>query len=125
MDDLGAMVPGMARLMDELSRRYWVLYYAAKASNWELARYEWRESRTLLGIMRVVRPKYARDLEAFDSEVMAEIGRTLEAEDFDAFDRAYREGIAASDRYHAKLNKGFIRFRLPARPPDWIDVTPR
>src|SRR2546430_6336145 len=30
VDELAAMQPGMARLMDELSRRYWVLYYAAK-----------------------------------------------------------------------------------------------
>src|SRR5207302_1242773 len=35
VDEIAAMQPGMARLMDELSRRYWVLYYAAKAGNWE------------------------------------------------------------------------------------------
>ena len=28
VDEIAAMQPGMARLMDELSRRYWVLYYA-------------------------------------------------------------------------------------------------
>src|SRR5207237_147313 len=48
VDEIAAMQPGMARLMDELSRRYWVLYYAAKAGNWELAAYMERESEKSL-----------------------------------------------------------------------------
>ena len=48
VDEIAAMQPGMARLMDEVSRRYWVLYYAAKARNWELARYMLKESEKVL-----------------------------------------------------------------------------
>ena len=33
IDQLGEMQPGLARLMAELSDRYWILYYAAKAGN--------------------------------------------------------------------------------------------
>src|SRR5438876_4207627 len=58
VDELAAMQPGMARLMDELSRRYWVLYYAAKAGNWELAGYMEREAEKILQTASVARAKY-------------------------------------------------------------------
>src|SRR5437764_14514303 len=68
VDEIAAMQPGMARLMDELSRRYWVLYYAAKAGNWELAAYMERESTKILQTASVSRPKYRDDLAAFVRE---------------------------------------------------------
>lgn len=125
VDDLAEMQPGMARLMDELSRRFWALYYAAKAGNWDLARYMEKESEKLLGTASVVRPKYAQDVEAFVHDRMAPIASAIEATDWAVFEAAYREAVKASDTYHDKYNKGFIRFRLPDRPPDWLDLAPR
>src|SRR6266566_1516716 len=68
VDEIAAMQPGMARLMDELSRRYWVLYYAAKAGNWELAAYMERESEKILQTASVSRPKYRDDIASFVRE---------------------------------------------------------
>jgi hypothetical protein len=99
------------------------MYYAAKGGNWELARYEWRESAKLLHAMAKTRPKYAEDLAAFEGGVFARIGGALEAADFPAFERAYREGIAASDGYHAKWAKPYVRFRLPDHPPEMLDLS--
>jgi len=124
-DEIGEMQPGGARLMDELGRRYWALYYAAQAGNWELARYTERESEKLLVILAKVRPKYAADLDAFVKGDMAAVAAAIEARDWAAFDAAYRRGIDASDVYHAKYNKGFLRFRLPDHPPEWFDLAPR
>lgn len=123
--EIAEMQPGMARLMDELSRRYWVLYYAAKAGNWDLSAYMEKEAAKLLTTMAVVRPKYKEDLEAFARERLAPIAVAIAAQDFVAFDAAYRRGIEASDEYHAKYNKGFIGFRLPDRPPEWFDLEAR
>lgn len=125
VDQIAEALPGGARLMDEIGRRYWALYYAAKAGNWALARYMERESEKILGLMGVVRPKYAADLAAFLRDEFAPIARAIEAEDWAAFDAAYRRGIEASDVYHEKYNKGFLRFRLPDHPPEWLDLTPR
>ncbi len=122
LDEIVDLLPGGAALMDLLGRRYWVMYYAAKGGNWDLARYEWRESVKILHAMAKTRPKYAADLAAFEREAFASIGRALDAADFPAFERAYREGIEASDAYHEKYSKGYIRFRLPDRPPEWLDV---
>src|SRR5436309_14549392 len=48
VDEIAAMQPGVARRMDELSRRYWDPYYAAKAGNWEVAAYMEPESAKIL-----------------------------------------------------------------------------
>jgi len=125
VDALADLQPGMARLMDELSRRYWALYYAAKAGNWPLAAYMVRESEKLLEVAATVRPKYAADLAAFRTDVFEPLERAVASRDVERFETVYRSGIAESDRYHVKYAKGFIRFRLPDRPPDWLDVEPR
>ncbi len=125
VDEIGEMMPGGARLMDEFGRRYWALFYAARAGNWDLARYMARESEKLLAFMGTARPKYAADLEAFLKENLAPLSAAIEAHDWAAFESAYRRGIEASDVYHAKYKKGFLRFRLPDHPPEWLDFEPR
>lgn len=125
LEQLADIQPGMARLMDEFARRYSALYHAARAGNWDLARYMEQESAKLLHTMAVVRPKYAADLDAFTRERFASIAAAIEARDWGAFDAAYRHAIEASDSYHDKYSKGFIRFRIPERPPDWFDLAPR
>ena len=124
VDEIAEMQPGMSRLMDELSRRFWVLYYAAKAGNWELARYMERESEKLLLIMARVRPKYAADLDAFAKSHLARVAAAIAGRDWDAFEAAYRGAVDASDVYHEKYDKGFLRFRLPDHPPEWFDLEP-
>jgi hypothetical protein len=125
VDEIGEALPGGARIMDEIGRRYWVLYYAAKAGNWELARYMEKESEKLLAIMATVRPKYAQDLETFVRDSFGPIRQAVDAKDWAAFEAAYRRGIESSDVYHEKYNKGFLRFRLPDHPPEWLDLRPR
>jgi len=122
VDEVADLLPGGAEIMEAFGRRYWVMYYAARGGNWELARYEWRESAKLLHALAKTRPKYAEDLAQFEKEAYAKVGAALEAADFPAFDRAYRAGIEASDTYHAKWGKAFIRFTLPDRPPDLLDT---
>ena len=125
VDEIAEMQPGAARLMDELAHRYWVLYYAAQGGNWELAAYMEKESEKLLRILAKVRPKYAADLDAFVKEDLGPLAAAIAARDWKTFDAAYRRGIEASDVYHAKYNKGFLRFRLPDRPPEWFDLGSR
>ena len=81
VDDLAELAPGMADLMDTFARRYWTLYYAAKGGNWELARYEWREGRSLLEASTKTRPKYADDVREFLAGPYARLGAVLDAAD--------------------------------------------
>jgi len=125
VDEIAAMQPGMARLMDEVSRRYWVLYYAAKARNWELASYMLKESEKVLTTASLARPKYREDIASFVRDRLDPIADAIERKDWEAFEAAYRRGIADSDTYHDKYNKRFIRFRLPDHPPEWFDLSAR
>lgn len=125
VDEIAAMQPGMARLMDEFSRKYWVLYYAAKAQNWDLARYMAKESEKLLHTASVVRPKYRDDIAAFLRDRFGPIEKAIDGKDWKAFEESYHRGIVDSDMYHDKYNKRFIRFRLPDHPPEWFDLEPR
>lgn len=124
LDDLAAIQPGMARLMDEFGRRYWVLYYAARAGNWALARHELGEMTKLERVMATTRPKYTEALEAFDRACMEPLRAAVAAQDWGAFEAAYEAGIEASDRYHDDFAKAFIRYRRPVRPPDWLVLEP-
>lgn len=125
VDEIAAMQPGMARLMDELSRRYWVLFYAAKAGNWDLAAYEEKESEKILTTAAVARPKYRDDIATFVRLRLAPLAHAIEEQDFPSFEVAYLRGIDDSNVYHDKYNKRFIRFRLPDHPPEWFDLEPR
>jgi len=125
VDQIAAMQPGMARLMDELSRRYWTLFYAAKARNWELASYMLNESEKTLKAAAVARPKYADDIADFVHGTFGSIRKAIDSKDWSAFEKAYRKGVSESDRLHDKYNKSFLRFRLPDHPPEWFDLAPR
>src|SRR5437764_14682932 len=111
-EEIAAMQPGMARLMDELSRRYWVLYYAAKAGNWELAAYMERESEKILQTASVARPKYRDDIASFVRERLGPIPRAVEAKACRTFDSHYHRGIDDATVYHDKHNKRLTRFGL-------------
>ena len=125
VDEIAAMQPGGARIMDEVAHRVWVLYYAAKAGNWDLARYMVKESEKALGFLAKTRPKYAQDLEAFIREDFGPVLQAIAAKEWEAFERAFRQAVDASDVYHGKYNKPFLRFRLPDSPPEWFDLSPR
>ena len=122
VDEIAELQHGLSDLMDTFARRYWVMTFAARGGNWDLARYEWRESVKLLHQMAKTRPKYAEDLSAFEQREFTAVGNAVESADLTAFEAAVRAGTNASDTYHEKWAKPYIRFRMPSRPPDFLDV---
>src|SRR2546426_10860132 len=71
--EIAAMQPGMARLMDELSRRHWTLFYAAQARNLALAHYMAKEAQKILTTASVARPKYSDAIPAFVRDTFGSI----------------------------------------------------
>lgn len=123
-EQLTEVQPGMARIMDEYGRRYWAMYYAAKAGNWDLARYMHRNMLKLGDVAATLRPKYAEAMKEFEERHMKVIGETLAAKDWPAFDAEYRRAMTASDEYHDRFKYNYIRFRLPDHPPEWLKMEP-
>jgi hypothetical protein len=124
LDEIGEMQPGMARLMLEVSERFWILYYAAKGGNWELAKHEFSETRKTLRIAGVVRPKYTQSLAEFEGEELATLEASIAAQDWDAFAVAYRDAVDASNELHRLFGYAYIEWQVPDSPPPYLRVTP-
>ena len=124
IDQLVELQPGLGRLMPEISRRYWILFYAAQGGNWPLAAHQWRQLRHLFNMGSVTRPKRAKELQAFMAGAMSKLELAIEARDWDEFEKAYRDGIVLANRLHETTGHAEIRWKLPAEPPKDMDLGP-
>lgn len=124
MNQLADVQPGMARLMDELADRFWYMYYSAKGGNWKLASHNLNEVKSLFRIALTVRPKYATDLGAFSKKYFDQISEAIGKQDWEKFVKAFDESVVASDEYHDKYGFDYIRFTLPSKAPEHLDLSP-
>jgi hypothetical protein len=122
IDQLVELQPGLGRLMPDVGRRYWILYYAARGGNWPLAAHQLRQMRHLFTIGATTRPKMAKHLEAFARGTLDHLQAAIEAQDMAAFEPVFREGIDSANRFHATVNHPEIRWRLPSAPPEDLDL---
>ena len=123
LDQLGEIQPGLARLMTEVSDRYWILYYAAKGGNWRLAALQSSELQKALRIGAITRPKYTAHLEAFIKGPLTAINKAIEGRDWKAFESAYKIGITTANAYHREWDHGEIVWQLPENPPEHLKLT--
>ena len=100
LDQLGSLQPGLARLMAEVSDRYWILYYAAKAGNWKLAALQSSEVEKALRMGEITRPNTRAHLEAFIKGPLTAMNRAIEDRDWAAFEHGYNIGVTAANAYH-------------------------
>ena len=124
LDQLGSLQPGLARLMAEVSDRYWILYYAARAGNWKLAALQSSEVEKALRMGEITRPKYTAHLEAFIKGPLTAINRAIEDRDWAAFEHGYNIGVTAANAYHRDWDHEEIVWQLPDEPPKHLRLTP-
>ncbi len=124
LDQLGSLQPGLARLMAEVSDRYWILYYAARAGNWKLAALQSSEVEKALRMGEITRPKYTAHLEAFIKGPLTAINRAIKVRDWAAFEHGYNIGITAANAYHRDWDHEEIVWQLPDEPPKHLRLTP-
>ncbi len=124
LEELADIQPGMARLMDELARRWEYSYFAAKGGNWDLASHELKQVVNLLNIAVKLRPKYKEDIKAFISNYISHLNEAIEKRNWIQFDKLIHSAIDASNVYHEKYGYGFIRYLLPKTPPEHLDLGP-
>ena len=123
LDQIAEMLPGMARLMVEISDRWWLLYYAAKGGNWRLARHELSEVRKAMQMAGVIRPKYAEPLAGYISEKLKPIEDAVRAKEISVLEAAFREATDAANEMHGELGYTFIVWHLPDAPPPHLRLT--
>ena len=125
LDHLGHVLPGMAEIMPLVGERIWKCYYAGKAQNQPLARFQLKEAVNLMEKGAFLRPKYHDNMEKFITTEVAAVRKAIEDKDWDTFDVAFKEMVAAANAYHEVYEKPFLRWRIPDAPPPDLDMTPR
>ena len=82
IDELAQLQPGLGKLMDDMSTRFSYMYHAAKGVNWELSHYQYRSFVSIMKKIKIVRPKYSTDMDAYEKHFMSPIREAIEAEDW-------------------------------------------
>lgn len=123
LDQIADLMPGMARLMLEISDRYWILYYAAQGGNWDLARHQFGEIRKAMQSAGVTRPKYQEPLAGFEKEKLMPILSAIRAKDWPAFEVAYNDCASAANEMHVEFGYGYVDWQLPPEPPKHLRLT--
>jgi hypothetical protein len=125
LEELSSLVPGLGTIMPEIGNRTWKLYYAAKAGNWPLASFQLSEIRGLMGRASFTRPRYEGDLRTYMDEHLAPLLDAVKAQDFAAFDAAFKSAVESANSWHDYYEKPYIVWKLPDSPPPDLDMTPR
>jgi len=125
LEELVMIQPGLARIMPEIGARTWKLYYAAKAENWPLASFQFKEIKSLMELGALTRPKHEDALNQFMEENWKPLQDAINKKDFRAFEDAFNKSIEAANAYHELKEKPYIVWKLPDTPPPDLDLRPR
>ena len=125
LSELGHLMPGMAEIMPLVGGRIWKCYYAGQARNKALARFQLSEAVNLMEKGAFLRPKYVDNMHKFIDEEVAAVRKTIDAEDWDAFEAAFVAMVDAANAYHDVYDKPYLRWKIPEMPPPDLDMTPR
>ena len=122
IDELAHQSPGMDRLMAELGPRMHRLGYAGQAGNWRLADYFYKSVVKQLRLCGASRPKYAEDIERYIVEDCEPVKTAIKQSDGQAFATAFSAMVDRGNHYHDVYAKPYIHWKLPASPPDDLDL---
>jgi hypothetical protein len=123
LSDLGHLLPGMAEIMPLVGERIWKCYYAGRAHNRTLARFQLSEAVNLMEKGAILRPKYVDNMEKFIAENVAAVSKCIEAEDWNGFETAFAEMVEQANANHEFYDKSFLRWKIPDQPPPDLDLT--
>jgi hypothetical protein len=123
LSDLGHLLPGMAEVMPLIGERIWKCYYAGKAKNRALARFQLKEAVNLMEKGSILRPKYTDNMDKFINGIVADLQKIIESEDWEAFDGTFTMMVDEANGYHELYEKSFLRWKIPEQPPQDLDLT--
>jgi hypothetical protein len=124
LDDMATIQPGLARIMPEIGARTWKLYYAAKAENWPMAKFQYKEIIGLFELGAFMRPKHEAAINQYLAENWKPLEEPIANKDFAAFEAAFHSSIDAANAYHELKEKPYIYWKLPDTPPPTRSSSP-
>ena len=114
---LAEIQPGLGTIMIEYGTRFYIMYYAAKDGNWDLAKYQLKEALEIQEVGETTRPARAPLLKAFETSYLDQLNQTVFAQDWTAFSTQYNATIQGCNGCHASLGFPYISFTVSSNPP--------
>jgi hypothetical protein len=121
--EIAEIQPGLGTVMMEFGHRFYIAYYAAKAKNWELAKYELHELVEAQEVAETTRPKYKKQLKSFEDSFIEELQQAAEEKEWKSFEKRYAEAIKACNACHVANGHPYIKYKLPEKAPEFLDMS--
>jgi hypothetical protein len=125
IDQIAAMLPGLAKLMEEIGYQFWIVYYAGQGGNWDLAVHKLKQVKNLFKQCSTMRPQMAKMLDSYAEECLTPLEAHIAAKDFEAFDAAYQRAVVRANEYHVVTGHTEVKWKLPPSPPQHLDLSPQ
>jgi hypothetical protein len=114
--------PGMGTVTSGVQLHFAKLYFAGKAQNWELAKFELHEVEENLDRAVALRPEeHGTNLiglnDGFKQTQLAALKGAAQRKDWNTFQTAYTEAIGVCNGCHEETARPFIIITVPAAPP--------
>ncbi|HEY5983458.1 MAG TPA: hypothetical protein VIU38_08290 [Anaerolineales bacterium] len=93
--------PGLGTVMIEYGNRLGRMYYAGKAGNWDMAKYQLDEMVEIQEVGETTRPGRAAGLKAFEDGYLGALDQAILAQDTTAFDAAFAGAVDGCNACHA------------------------
>ena len=122
LGQIAEMTPGLGSVMMEYSHRFYIVYYAARSGNWDLAKYELHEMLEAQEVGEATRPAYAPALKSFEDTYLSKIEESVKAKEWKRFGIAYKKAVVGCNTCHTATGHEYIRYKLPATPPKLLDL---
>ena len=123
---LKGKTPGQAHAMMDVDYHYTNLWFAAKAENWPLAEFYWKETvshmRWAVRIIPVRKDKAGEEiklqdiLQSIEQSPYMQVEKTIEEKDIKKFETAYRYTLEGCYSCHKAADKPYLRPQMPERP---------
>ena len=119
---LAEIQPGLGTIMIEFGHRFYITYYAAKAQNWELAKYQLHELIEAQEVAEATRPKYQKQLKEFEDNFLEKLSHSIENKNIKNFEKEYTKTTNACNACHTKNGHPYIQYKLPTQPPLYLNM---
>lgn len=97
----GNIQPGLGTVMIEYANRFSRMYFAVKAGNWDMAKYQHDEMLEIQEVGETTRPGRAPMLQAYEKGFLEAVDHAIAAKDSQAFDAAYAKAVDGCNGCHA------------------------
>jgi hypothetical protein len=116
------LTPGLGEYMTTIQLHAGKLWFAAKASNWELAQYELDELKETMEAAKDLNAekngvKISGVLDSVLQTQVAQLAKTIKQKNQSEFQKSYDETLSACNGCHTEAGYKFIHIVRPTAPP--------